>query len=354
MTALAVQEPSDFGSSSETRARAGALAGLSAGGSADRTHSAAGREGAHIVEMQQRRLLLGVCEVLAEDGLEHASIGSICKRAGVSRRTFYDLFEDREAAVSALLEETAARLRAEIEPVYSGEAGVAWQGRVRAALTVLLEFFDGRPALARVCLVETMKGGPSVQRLRQQLIGGLAAAIDRDGARAAGMRKPPPLAAQAVVGGAISILQTRLLERDPHPLIELVNALTGTIALPYLGAATARREAMRPVPSTRESPPNGHISRQSREPFKDISLRLTFRTARVLAAIHECPGSNNRQIGAASGIADQGQISKLLRRLAGYGLVENTGREHSRGEPNAWTLTQRGLAIHQAVQAPAS
>jgi DNA-binding HxlR family transcriptional regulator len=42
-------------------------------------------------------------------------------------------------------------------------------------------------------------------------------------------------------------------------------------------------------------------------------------------------------------------MSRLLRRLEGAGLIENRGEGHTRGEPNAWWLTQRGKAIHTAL-----
>jgi hypothetical protein len=47
--------------------------------------------------------------------------------------------------------------------------------------------------------------------------------------------------------------------------------------------------------------------------------------------------------------ADQGQISKLLARLHGLGLVENTGGERVRGGPNAWVLTGKGWEVEQAL-----
>jgi hypothetical protein len=45
------------------------------------------------------------------------------------------------------------------------------------------------------------------------------------------------------------------------------------------------------------------------------------------------------------GLADQGQISKMLiARLERYGLIENTGGE-TRVESNAWWLTPRGEEV---------
>ncbi len=52
-----------------------------------------------------------------------------------------------------------------------------------------------------------------------------------------------------------------------------------------------------------------------------------------------------------AGVEDQGQISKLLRRLESLGLVINTGQGHSKGEPNRWALTTRGGEVEQAIRA---
>jgi chromosome segregation and condensation protein ScpB len=45
------------------------------------------------------------------------------------------------------------------------------------------------------------------------------------------------------------------------------------------------------------------------------------------------------------------QISKLLRRLQSLGLIANTGQGQVKGEPNVWTLTQRGSEVEQALRA---
>ena len=55
--------------------------------------------------------------------------------------------------------------------------------------------------------------------------------------------------------------------------------------------------------------------------------------------IASSPGASNREIAEHSGIADQGQISKLLNRLARLELVVNTGDGQEKGAANAWHLT---------------
>ncbi|MFZ1154891.1 MAG: hypothetical protein WAN93_08310, partial [Solirubrobacteraceae bacterium] len=83
--------------------------------------------------------------------------------------------------------------------------------------------------------------------------------------------------------------------------------------------------------------------------LRDLGMRLTYRTVRVLLAVAATPGGSNRQLADASEIADQGQISKLLARLQRLGLIENTGAGSVRGAPNSWVLTDRGWEVQGAI-----
>jgi AcrR family transcriptional regulator len=306
-----------------------------------------------VLEMQRRRLLLAYTEVLAEHGLQGASVDRICKRAGVSRRTFYDLFLNREGCLLAAFELALERIADEVVPAYQGEGrtqkGQVWRERVRGALTRLLEFFDSEPDLARLCVVETLKAGPVVLQRRRTLLDTLVATID-EGRREGKGTPPPPLTAEGIVGGVVSVIHTRLVGAGTEPLLTLVNPLMSMIVHPYLGPAAAARELERDAPVMVSAAHNGNTPTRVQDPFKDLPIRLTFRTARVLTVVGTQPGASNRTVGDAAGVTDQGQISKLLRRLATHGLIENHGHGHADGEPNAWTLTQRGLAIQRAIE----
>ena len=82
-------------------------------------------------------------------------------------------------------------------------------------------------------------------------------------------------------------------------------------------------------------------------------MRLTYRTVRVLVAIAALggrgSGPSNREVSEAAGVADQGQISKLLARLEHLGLIANGGEGHARGEPNAWRLTTKGRDVERTL-----
>ncbi len=317
-----------------------------AGGEGAPAPNGLGRQGAHVIEMQRRRLLRAFLELVSEHGLQGAGIGPMCKRAGVSRRTFYEVFTDHDACVLAALEDALWRIRECVLPAYEGEH--KWSARIRAALLALLECFDAEPGLARLCVIEMLRAAPEVSVRRKHVLDTLATAVDGGRRESKQGDALPPLTAQGVVGGALSVVHARLLEEPHAPLIELAGPLMAMIVHPYLGPAAARRELDRPAPHK----PNV-AARGPGDPFKDLPIRFTYRTALVLATIAaegvrgRCP--SNRHIADTAGIADDGQTSRLLRRLQGVGLIENHGVGHAQGEANAWALTERGQAVQEAI-----
>jgi AcrR family transcriptional regulator len=321
---------------------------------AQRTISAtrANGPGAHVAEMQRRRLLHALSEVIGEHGVDGLTVGRVCEQAGVSRRTFYEQFDDCEECLLATFEAQIGRLLSEILPRYEHpgrtRVGTGWLERVRNALTCLLERLDADPGMARLCVIETLRAGPAVLERRAGVLEQLATIVDRGRTEARTNDGPPPLTAQGVVGGALSVIHARLLERTEdspgRPLVELTGPLMAMIVYPYLGPAAARAELKRPVP------PAPHVApRQDADPFKGLPIRFTYRTAKVLDTIAATPGASNRHIADHAGITDEGQISRLLGRLHKCDLVENQGGGRTKGEPNAWTLTQRGQAIHNTI-----
>jgi AcrR family transcriptional regulator len=307
-----------------------------------------GRQGGHVEGMQRRRLSLAMVEVVSEEGFEGATIARVCRRAGVSRRTFYEIFDDREQCLLATFDQAIEHLTHLLKPIYTSDG--SWCERTRNSLMALLEIFDNEPDLARMCVVETLKTGPILSERRAQVIAGLVQLIEQGRSEAKRGNQPPPLAGQGVVGGVLSIVHAHLLERSPgngvqHPLIELTGPLMSMIVHPYLGSAAARRELRRPVSKT----PATAMTASAKDPFKDLSIRFTYRTARVLATIATNTGASNRLVAEEAGISDEGQTSRLLTRLDRAGLIENSGDGRLKGEANAWALTERGVAVHTAL-----
>ena len=277
----------------------------------------------------------------------------------------------------------------------SGRRSEAWERGVRAGLTALLWLLDREPGLGRLLIVDGLGLGPRTLRVRRRVLAQAADAIDEGRAEARAGREPPPLTAEGTVGAVLAVVHDRLFasqspatepprlsarggehqpsameaprggarggesqpsgteaprggaragEDDGRPLTELTGSLMALIVHPYLGSAASRRElqtatAVEPVAARR----------LPADPFKDLPIRLTYRTALVLSSIAQSPGASSRQVADASGITDPGQISRLLTRLRRTGLIQDSGVGPAKGMARAWSLTERGEDLLQAT-----
>jgi AcrR family transcriptional regulator len=306
--------------------------------------------GGQVYEMQRVRLVAAAVPVVEKLGWSSVTVADIASQARVSRRTFYDLFENREDCLLAMLKDIVARVEQEL--TRAGLEDMPWVERVRTGLWMILCFLDRDPVLARVCVVQSACGTRRVLEARETLLARLASVLDEGRAQSTRAAQTPVLTAEGLAGAALAIVYKRLLNGERAPLGDLHGDLVGMIVQPYLGSAAASRERKRPapppaLPDTPDTSPSG--SGRQEDPLRDIPMRLTYRTARVLQAAGGHPGASNRQIGEHADLYDQGQISKLLARLQRLGLLTNTGEGQARGESNAWQLTRLGERVTEQL-----
>ncbi len=312
---------------------------------------ARGMQRVQVEEIQRSRLLAAAAAVIDEVGYAQSSVQRITGRARVSRRTFYELFGNRDACLVALVDEVVGRVEREL--VLADLGGLGWRERVRGGLWVILSFLDAEPVLARVCVVQALRGGAQVLERREEVLARLAGVLDEGRGESVRGAQCSLVTAEGLVGGAFGVVYARLRANERVLLTGLLDELMGMIALQYLGARAARREQERPAPVLRGAPRGrGGVAAGvgvERDPLRGVPMRLTYRTARVLECVAECPGASNRMVADRAGISDPGQISKLLRRLERLGLVATTGGGHLSGEPNAWMLTPLGSQVAQRL-----
>ncbi len=303
-----------------------------------------GRE--RVIEIQRARMLTAMFDVVSERGAANASVAHVVARSGVSRRTFYELFADREDCFLAAFDEAVAHVSECVLEAYRAQS--RWRERIRASLAALLQFLDDQPAMGRLLVVEVLGAGPRALEHRARVLARVTDAVDLGRVEAKPGKEPAPLVAEGVVGAVFSVIHTRMLDERTAPLLGLTGPLMGMIVLPYLGAAAAQKEVARPAPKRDTA-----TRRAVEDPLRDLEMRLTYRTVRVLMAIAtlggQGPGPSNRQVAQAAGVSDQGQMSKLLARLQHLGLIDNAGTGSARGEPNAWMLTPRGHSVERTV-----
>jgi AcrR family transcriptional regulator/DNA-binding MarR family transcriptional regulator len=291
-------------------------------------------------------LLSATFALVGEGGYGSVNARRVSERAGVSSRTFYESFSDREDCFLAAFNYAVEGLEREVRAAWESELG--WTARVRGGLSALLVALDREPAVRRLVFVEALAAGPRVLASRARVLESLATVVDGGRANARAPRPLPPMVAEGVVGGAFGVIHARLLELHPKPLIEVLGALMAMIVLPYRGSTAAARELERPVPRSPARRRDGDgLSHRPLGSASPVDYRLTVRTQMALAAVAGRPGLNSREVSVVIGLSDQGQISRMMKRLCEQGLVENTPA-HTKRLVRAWRLTADGEAVIDA------
>jgi AcrR family transcriptional regulator len=290
-------------------------------------------------DVQRARILGAMSSIVNADGVERATATHVMRLARVPRRAFYEQFRGRDDALRALVENALQRSRTQV--LQASEREMGWQRKTRAGLLALLVLYEAEPEIGRLCLIHSHHPEQGMQRLRSEVLSQLAqvvAAGARDGCHEAGA-----LSAECTVSGVLGVLEARLREQRAPRLTELTGELMSFIVLPYRGARAAR------AARARAARPSVLSSAEPTARARPAGLRITYRTIRVLTVIGSSPGLSNQEVAEQAGVADPGQISKLLKRLRAIGLVENNGGGQERGAANAWRLTEEGRLLERSV-----
>ena len=126
---------------------------------------------------QRERLLDAMIALAAEVGYQRVSIAQLSAKAGVSRATFYEQFEDKEDCLLAAYRVAAERLLAEVPPT---PAKGDWTEWARATLRRLALAVQREPDAGRLLFVETFAGGTRTRETRRFVLGAFEQRIQED------------------------------------------------------------------------------------------------------------------------------------------------------------------------------
>jgi AcrR family transcriptional regulator len=121
-----------------------------------------------VVASQRARLLEAVGRAVAEKGYADTRIDDIVRGAGVSKKTFYEHFADKEDCFLAAYEASAEELFERVRDAQGAPEG-DWLERTRAGIVAYLRWLAAEPALARVFLIEVGAAGPRAAESRERL-----------------------------------------------------------------------------------------------------------------------------------------------------------------------------------------
>jgi AcrR family transcriptional regulator len=193
------------------------------------------------VEAQQRtRILAAMVDVVAERGFAETRVVDVITAAGVSRKTFYELFDDKESCFLAAFDVALEVLLRATRRGYETDPSAPWPNRVRLALAAFLEMLANRPAAARFCLVEVLAAGPRAVARRDAAMRQFTGFIDAG--RAESSADLPGITSLAVVGGLYELLYSEILHGATASLPMRLPELIYWIVHPFLGDAIASEQ----------------------------------------------------------------------------------------------------------------
>ncbi len=344
--------------------------------------------------LQRARILDATARAVAEEGYAATSADRIRRRAGVSSRTFYEHFTDKQDAVLWAFDAAATFAVPRIVAAFAAQD--AWVAGVDAALQTYLAIMDCDRAWTVLCLVELPGVATGVSERRAALMAPLMAALSQ--------AVPPGslVPAADVVAAVDGVVRERLLSDEDAGLVGLRPELLTLALSPYIGARRARSHLDRePTPARgsvdltrarraaelvdgpadalaalvdeaiaerdgpalwrvvlglhdrrgRGEPVSWPLERRVLDglekalffgmPVRDMEAAgwgLPTPRERVLRYVAAHAGCSGQEIRLALGFAHLSQVSRLLQTLRDEGLV---ARREPRGRANAWVVTGR-------------
>jgi AcrR family transcriptional regulator len=163
---------------------------------------------------QRERVLMAVIDAVAQTGFAEMTVADVVARAGVSRRTFYEHFDDKLECLLAAYEARSEELRrVTADAVAAADPGT----RLQVGLRAYLEHLAANPTAARVLTIDILGAGPRALECRERTRARFAEQYrglsdDEDVLR-------------ALDGGIAELVQARLLSGNAASLPELVPTL---------------------------------------------------------------------------------------------------------------------------------
>jgi AcrR family transcriptional regulator len=193
-----------------------------------------------VAASQRARIVDAMRTALDEHGYSGASIADVIKLAGVSRKTFYAQFADKEDCFLAIYEEHMGRLQALTRDAF--DAQDEWVPALRAGLTALLAALAYDPPIAKLCFVDVLAAGPRAAQRRNEAMRELESILEL--ARPAGNASPRALGL-SMIGGLGEVLYQEIVGDRAAELPKLLPELMYALVLPFEGREAAERELNR-------------------------------------------------------------------------------------------------------------
>jgi AcrR family transcriptional regulator len=192
-------------------------------------------------QSQRARMLEAITRAVAEKGYARVTVADIVGLAGVSRRTFYEQFEDKEdCLLAAAAEGTAAVLASMVESAQTVGADAGWQEILAAGIEAYVSALASHPDFTRTFLVDIPGTSPRAIQLRRDLRDRFVElyrfVAQRATAEEPDLGEVPEPYLRALVGGTAELIHQHVLKSDPERIDELAPVIVQLASLVIRGA----------------------------------------------------------------------------------------------------------------------
>jgi AcrR family transcriptional regulator len=181
-------------------------------------------------EIQRGRLIDALAEVIAEEGYLDTTVHKILKRAGISRRTYYELFKDKEDCFLAAYDEAAEHVVKVVQRACA--EGGSPERRIENGLRAMLEFGEREPNVAQMCIVEVMAAGAKARERRTQTMERLTNLVADVLAERFDDRGEALLRARVLTGGVHEMVYDALARGQAEGISELAGEVVASYVSP--------------------------------------------------------------------------------------------------------------------------
>ncbi|MFC7342816.1 TetR/AcrR family transcriptional regulator [Saccharopolyspora griseoalba] len=216
---------------------------MSARASRERRKLPPGRHGIPADEVasdQRARILAAVTASVGESGYAKSTVEDFLGRAGVSRKTFYQHFANKEAAFLATYDDLAERVVAAAQKAYASQPDFV--ASAREALAGALRELAADPHAAALGIVEVFAAGPAALERRSEIIGRLTELITEQTEDLPNTAPGPNFTAETVIGAVLEVLYNRVRRGEAARLPELLPDLLYCVLAPFVGHERAAEE----------------------------------------------------------------------------------------------------------------
>lgn len=209
---------------------------------------------AYLVRSRKERLLEAMLRVAAAKGYEATTVSDVIEVAGVSRRTFDEMFTSKEACFLEAYDAVFDVLVAHVTSAFEAAAEDPWPERISAGLGALVGLLSVEAGIARLSMVEVTAAGEDARARYRAALARFTPFLEEGRDYAGKDEELPADTARFAIGGATSMIFDEIRAGRGPELRRILPDLVFAVLMPYLGPEEAEDEMRRVI---REHPEIG-------------------------------------------------------------------------------------------------